>query len=53
MDAPQGKFSGKIAVVTGSSFGIGRAIALELAAEGATVVVTRPRQKPESEKPFK
>ncbi|MEM0530057.1 MAG: SDR family NAD(P)-dependent oxidoreductase [Candidatus Pararuminococcus gallinarum] len=40
MDAPQGKFSGKIAVVTGSSFGIGRAIALELAAEGATVVVT-------------
>jgi 3-oxoacyl-[acyl-carrier protein] reductase len=30
---------GKIAVVTGSSRGIGRAIALRLAAEGATVVV--------------
>ena len=31
--------NGKIAVVTGASRGIGRAIALRLAAEGATVVV--------------
>jgi len=32
-------FSGKIAVVTGASRGIGRAIALELARRGATVVI--------------
>lgn len=32
-------FEGKIAVVTGASRGIGRAIALELAGEGAAVVV--------------
>ena len=35
-----GKLSGKIAVVTGSSSGIGREIALGFAHEGATVVVT-------------
>ena len=33
-----GKFNGKIALVTGSSSGIGRAMALRLAGEGATVV---------------
>jgi dehydrogenase/reductase SDR family protein 1 len=35
-----GSLSGKIAVVTGASRGIGKAIALELGAKGATVYVT-------------
>lgn len=34
------RFAGKIVVVTGSSRGIGKAIALAMAQEGATVVVT-------------
>lgn len=34
------KFKGKVAIVTGSSSGIGRAVALELAKEGARLVVT-------------
>lgn len=34
-----GKLEGKVAIVTGSSYGIGRAIALILAKEGANVVV--------------
>ena len=34
-----GKFDGKTAVVTGASRGIGRAIAKQLAACGATVII--------------
>jgi glucose 1-dehydrogenase len=35
----QGRLTGKVAIVTGSGSGIGKAIAIRLASEGATVVV--------------
>ncbi len=38
-----GKLTGKVAIITGASAGIGRASALALAAEGAHVVITARR----------
>ena len=38
--------SGKVAIVTGSSRGIGKAIALGLAQEGTAVVVAGAQQEP-------
>jgi NAD(P)-dependent dehydrogenase (short-subunit alcohol dehydrogenase family) len=40
-----GSLSGKIALVTGSSYGIGRGIAIELASKGASVIVNGRRQE--------
>jgi len=45
-----GKLSGKVAVVTGASRGIGASIALYLAAEGAAVVVNYSSSKEAAEK---
>jgi len=39
MTAETGRYAGRIALITGASRGIGRVLALKLAAEGATVVV--------------
>jgi NAD(P)-dependent dehydrogenase (short-subunit alcohol dehydrogenase family) len=41
----EGTFSGKIALVTGSSYGIGRGIAVELALKGASVIVSGRRKE--------
>jgi meso-butanediol dehydrogenase/(S,S)-butanediol dehydrogenase/diacetyl reductase len=42
------RFEGKVAIVTGGSLGIGRSCALQLAAEGATVIACA-RRKPKLE----
>ena len=42
--------TGKTALVTGGGQGIGRGIAMQLAAAGATVIITHRREKTDREK---
>lgn len=46
---PQGPWKGKVALITGSGRGLGRSIALELAARGLAVVTNSARQAGEAE----
>src|SRR4051812_49410150 len=46
---PKGRLEGKTAVITGSGRGIGRSIAVMMAAEGANIVVNDPGVSVEGE----